>query len=178
MAASPLNPAAMWTTVPPAKSMAPLAPRIPAAGKAASLGSALVQSNDQTQWGVQLRQSVFNWGQVVGLHQAGKIAAQADADYGTAHNATTPRFLSDPGSGAPNHAPGDRFTLKFDQPGVYELHCKLHAIVRGRVVVSDTPGTGAPSTDPDPKPAKTTRWIAPMRAQASMAMIASAQVGM
>ena len=41
-------------------------------------------TTDTTQWGVQLRQSVFNWGQVVGLHQAGKIVAQADADYGTA----------------------------------------------------------------------------------------------
>ena len=38
----------------------------------------------RTQWGVQLRQSIFNWGQLVGLHQAGKIAAQADADYGVA----------------------------------------------------------------------------------------------
>src|SRR5690349_13939653 len=34
---------------------------------------------DETQWGVQLRQSVFNWGQIFGLHQAGKIVAQADA---------------------------------------------------------------------------------------------------
>jgi outer membrane protein len=39
---------------------------------------------DQTSWGLQLRQSVFNWGQIFGLHQAGKIVAQADADYGTA----------------------------------------------------------------------------------------------
>jgi len=41
-------------------------------------------TSTETNWGVQLRQSVFNWGQIVGLHQAGKIAAQADADYGTA----------------------------------------------------------------------------------------------
>jgi plastocyanin len=60
---------------------------------------------------------------------------------------------SDPGRAAPDHAPGDRFTQRFDEPGVYELHCKLHAIVRGRVVVSDTQGTGAPSPDADPKPA-------------------------
>lgn len=58
---------------------------------------------------------------------------------------------SDPGNGAPFHAPGDRFTLHFDQPGVYEFHCKLHAIVRGEVIVTDTPGTGAPSPDPDPQ---------------------------
>jgi plastocyanin len=57
---------------------------------------------------------------------------------------------SDPGNGAPDHAPGDTFKLTFDQPGVYEFHCKLHAIVRGSVVVTDTPGTGAPSPDADP----------------------------
>jgi plastocyanin len=58
---------------------------------------------------------------------------------------------SDPGDGAPDHAPGDRFTLTFDQPGTYAFHCKLHAIVRGSVTVTDTPGTGAPSPDPDPE---------------------------
>src|SRR5688500_5192176 len=35
-------------------------------------------------WGVQLNQSIFNWGQLVGLKQAGRVAAQADADYGVA----------------------------------------------------------------------------------------------
>jgi outer membrane protein len=39
---------------------------------------------ETTQWVVNLRQSIFNWGQLVGLRQAGKIAAQADADYGVA----------------------------------------------------------------------------------------------
>jgi outer membrane protein len=39
---------------------------------------------DTEGWTVQLRQSVFNWGQLVGLRQAGKIAAQADADYSVA----------------------------------------------------------------------------------------------
>jgi outer membrane protein len=39
---------------------------------------------DQTDWGIQLRQSIFNWGQLFGLRQAGKIVAQADADYGVA----------------------------------------------------------------------------------------------
>jgi plastocyanin len=58
---------------------------------------------------------------------------------------------SDPGSGAPDHPAGDRFTARFDEPGTYELHCKLHAIVRGTVVVTDVPGTGAPSPDPDPQ---------------------------
>jgi outer membrane protein len=58
----------------------------------ANPGSFVIQTNtrggdsttDQTQWGLQLRQSVFNWGQLVGLRQAGKVAAQADADYGVA----------------------------------------------------------------------------------------------
>jgi outer membrane protein len=35
-------------------------------------------------WSVQLNQSLFNWGQLVGLKQAGRVAAQADADYGVA----------------------------------------------------------------------------------------------
>ena len=58
---------------------------------------------------------------------------------------------SDPGSGAPDHATGDTFTARFDAPGTYELHCKLHALVRGTVVVADRPGTGGPSPDPDPQ---------------------------
>ncbi len=39
---------------------------------------------ESTSWGLQLSQSIFNWGQLVGLKQATKIAAQADADYGVA----------------------------------------------------------------------------------------------
>ena len=39
---------------------------------------------DTTQWALNLRQSIFNWGQLVQLKQAGRVAAQADADYGTA----------------------------------------------------------------------------------------------
>jgi outer membrane protein len=39
---------------------------------------------ETTQWAVNLRQSIFNWGQLVGLRQAGRVAAQADADYGVA----------------------------------------------------------------------------------------------
>lgn len=50
----------------------------------------------------------------------------------------------------PEHRPGDRFELRFTQPGVYDFHCTLHAIVRGRVTVGPLPGTGAPSADPDP----------------------------
>jgi outer membrane protein len=41
-------------------------------------------TTDQTEWGLQLRQSIFNWGQIFGVHQAGKIVLQADADYGVA----------------------------------------------------------------------------------------------
>ena len=60
-------------------------------------------------------------------------------------------FDSDPGSGAPDHAPGDTFTQTFTAPGTYTFHCKLHAVVRGTVVVTNTPGTGAPSPDADPQ---------------------------
>jgi outer membrane protein len=41
-------------------------------------------SPETEQWSLQLNQSVFNWGQLVGLKQAGKVVAQADADYGVA----------------------------------------------------------------------------------------------
>jgi outer membrane protein len=39
---------------------------------------------ESESWGVQLNQSIFNWGQLVGLKQAGRVSAQADADYGVA----------------------------------------------------------------------------------------------
>jgi len=58
---------------------------------------------------------------------------------------------SDPGSAAPNHFPGFEFTGQFKQPGTFDFVCKLHAIVRGRVIVSATPGN--PDVEsPDPIP--------------------------
>ena len=57
---------------------------------------------------------------------------------------------SDPGQSTPNHQAGFTFSHTFDQPGTYEFHCKLHSVVRGTVVVSDTPGD--PITEPDPVP--------------------------
>ncbi|HEX7245358.1 MAG TPA: plastocyanin/azurin family copper-binding protein [Solirubrobacterales bacterium] len=56
---------------------------------------------------------------------------------------------SDPGTDAPSHRPGDSFTLQFSQPGAYAFQCKLHAFVRGEVVVSDVPGN--PDSDPGPQ---------------------------
>lgn len=56
---------------------------------------------------------------------------------------------SDPGTDAPSHRAGDSFTLQFTQPGTYLFQCKLHAFVRGEVVVSDTPGD--PNSDPGPQ---------------------------
>jgi plastocyanin len=56
---------------------------------------------------------------------------------------------SDPGR-LPNHRIGSSFQLAFTQPGVYEFQCKLHPVVHGEVVVSDTPGN--PNDDPDPIP--------------------------
>jgi plastocyanin len=56
---------------------------------------------------------------------------------------------SDPATDAPSHRPGDSFTLQFTQPGVYEFQCKLHASVRGEVIVSSTPGN--PDSDPGPQ---------------------------
>jgi plastocyanin len=57
---------------------------------------------------------------------------------------------SDPGTDAPSHRAGDSFTLQFDQAGTYLFQCKLHAFVRGEVIVSDIPGD--PSSDPGPQP--------------------------
>lgn len=38
-------------------------------------------STDDTNWDIQLRQTIFRWDQVVGLKRAGKVVAQAEADY-------------------------------------------------------------------------------------------------
>lgn len=57
---------------------------------------------------------------------------------------------SDPGTDAPAHRAGDSFTLQFSQPGEYFFQCKLHAAVRGEVIVSGVPGD--PNGDPGPQP--------------------------
>jgi plastocyanin len=57
---------------------------------------------------------------------------------------------SDPGTDAPAHRAGDSYTLQFSQPGTYLFQCKLHASVRGEVIVSSTPGD--PNSDPGPQP--------------------------
>lgn len=56
---------------------------------------------------------------------------------------------SDPTTDAPSHQLGDSFTLQFPQPGTYSFLCKLHASVRGEVVVSAVPGN--PDSDPGPQ---------------------------
>ena len=40
-----------------------------------------VGDSDTTRWDIGLRQSIFRWDQIVGLQQAGKRVAQAEADY-------------------------------------------------------------------------------------------------
>lgn len=57
---------------------------------------------------------------------------------------------SDPGTDVPHHRAGDEYTLEFTQPGVYLFQCKLHAWVRGEVIVADAPGN--PLSDPGPQP--------------------------
>jgi plastocyanin len=57
---------------------------------------------------------------------------------------------SDPGTDAPDHRAGDEYTLQFNEPGTYYFQCKLHAFVRGEVVVSATPGN--PFSNPGPRP--------------------------
>jgi outer membrane protein len=41
-------------------------------------------SPESSDWSLQLRQTVFNWGGLVALKQSARLAAQADADYGVA----------------------------------------------------------------------------------------------
>ena len=41
-------------------------------------------SPETSDWGIQLRQTIFSWQGLVGLKQSSRIAAQADADYGVA----------------------------------------------------------------------------------------------
>jgi plastocyanin len=57
---------------------------------------------------------------------------------------------SDPGTDAPAHRAGDSYTVEFDEPGEYFFQCKLHAAVRGEVVVSAA--AGDPDSDPGPQP--------------------------
>jgi plastocyanin len=68
----------------------------------------------------------------------------------TGVSANALQWDSDAGTDAPAHRAGDTFTLQFTQPGAYLFQCKLHAAVRGEVVVSNVPG--APDSDPGPQP--------------------------
>jgi plastocyanin len=58
---------------------------------------------------------------------------------------------SDPGQSTPRHDLGDTFKLTFNRPGTYTFQCKLHASVRGSVIVSDVPGDPNKEVDPVPK---------------------------
>lgn len=68
----------------------------------------------------------------------------------TGTSANDLQWDSDPGTDAPSHRAGDTYTLQFTQPGVYLFQCKLHASVRGEVIVADLPGD--PNSDPGPQP--------------------------
>ncbi|MGN6256951.1 MAG: cupredoxin domain-containing protein [Solirubrobacterales bacterium] len=67
---------------------------------------------------------------------------------GISANAT--QWDSDPHTDAPFHRPGYSYTLQFNQPGTYVFQCKLHPVVRGEVIVSETPGD--PNSNPGPQP--------------------------
>lgn len=68
----------------------------------------------------------------------------------TGDSANAAGLDSDPATNQPIHDLGDSFQLSFDQPGTYELNCKLHSTVRGQITVSAAPGD--PSSEPDPVP--------------------------
>jgi plastocyanin len=67
----------------------------------------------------------------------------------TGISANALQWDSDAGTDAPAHRAGDGFTLQFTAPGEYFFQCKLHAAVRGEVIVSDVPGN--PDSDPGPR---------------------------
>jgi plastocyanin len=68
----------------------------------------------------------------------------------TGMSANDLQWDSDPGTDVPHHRAGDEYTLEFTQPGTYFFQCKLHAWVRGEVVVADVPGN--PLSNPGPRP--------------------------
>ena len=68
----------------------------------------------------------------------------------TGISADSLQWDSDPGTDAPAHRAGDSYTIQFDVPGEYFFQCKLHAAVRGEVIVSGVPGN--PGSDPGPQP--------------------------
>jgi len=68
----------------------------------------------------------------------------------TGMSANDLQWDSDPGTDVPHHRAGDEYTLEFTQPGEYFFQCKLHAWVRGEVIVSDVPGN--PLSNPGPRP--------------------------
>jgi plastocyanin len=70
---------------------------------------------------------------------------------------------SDPNNSQPDHRLGSHFRLTFSQPGVYEFQCKLHPVVRGEVIVSDTAGN--PLDDPEPVPKLNVLLIRPTLTQ-------------
>jgi plastocyanin len=67
----------------------------------------------------------------------------------TGTSANSLQWDSDPGN-QPFHNIGDDYQITFSQPGIYHFQCKLHSLVAGTVVVSNTPGD--PTSEPDPIP--------------------------
>jgi plastocyanin len=84
----------------------------------------------------------------------------------TGISANSKQWDSDPGTDAPSHQAGDSFTLQFNQPGTYLFQCKLHAVVRGEVIVSETPGD--PNSDPGQQPPLNVDIIRPTLGVASL----------
>ena len=68
----------------------------------------------------------------------------------TGESANANGWDSDPDTDAPDHRPGDSYSIQFTAPGTYDFQCKLHSFVRGEVVVSAIPGN--PNSDPGPQP--------------------------
>jgi plastocyanin len=71
----------------------------------------------------------------------------------TGNSPNSIQWDSDPQTFLPHHKLGDTYQVTFNQPGVYQFHCKLHSTVKGEIVVSADPGD--PVDEPDPVPTNT-----------------------
>jgi plastocyanin len=136
--------------------------RLPLA--AAVIGAALIAAPAAQASNARVEISDFQWSKPEIQLDLGEHVTWYWTGPDTMHSVTetapSPGSIdSDPGKTTPNHDVGFSWSHTFDQPGTYEFHCKLHSVVRGTIVVSNTPGD--PITEPDPIPDVNVDAVAP-----------------
>jgi plastocyanin len=131
---------------------------------AAAIGAGLIAAPAAHAANARVAISNFQWSKPEIRLDLGEHVTWYWTGPDTMHSVTetspTPGAIdSDPGTSTPNHQVGSNWSHTFDQPGTYEFRCKLHSVVRGTVVVSETPGD--PITEPDPIPTVNVDAVAP-----------------